>query len=272
MAQLVLRGRQDFVMEGNSVTFPVDASQNGHLIDNLFWLTFALTGGTFLLVIALLVGFIVMYRARPGHKAFYTQGDSGTALVLTLVLALLVFFGIDVNLAYHDHHAFQQLLKRLPEGNDALKVDVLAEAFAWNIRYPGEDGVFGRVDPGLISVLNPFGLDEDDPASADDIVTINQLAIPLNREVELTMRSKDVIHSFFLPNFRIKQDVVPGMQTRMHFTAVVPGEYEIACAELCGLGHYRMRGEVQVMEEAAFGTWLASQKEEEFFEEEFDDF
>lgn len=253
-------------------TFPVDASQSGHLIDELFWLTFWLTSVTFLIVIVLLTIFIVYYRARPGHKAYYTQGDSRTALLLTLTLALIVFFGIDVNLAYHDHHAFQELLERLPEDNDALKIDVMAEAFAWNIRYPGEDGVFGRLDPEQMSYLNPFGLDESDPASADDIVTINQMAIPVDRQVELTMRSKDVIHSFFLPNFRIKQDTVPGMRTRMHFTAVQPGDYEIACAELCGLGHYRMRGELQVMEGEAFEAWLASQGEDEYIKEGFDDF
>ncbi len=254
------------------MTFPVDASQNGHLIDELFWLTFTLTSITFLIVILLLVLFIVIYRDRPGRKAFYSHGNSGTALAITLALSLLVFFVIDVNLAYHDHHAYQTLLKRLPEGNTAFKVDVLAEAFAWNIRYPGDDGQFGRVDPELISYVNPFGLDFDDPASEDDIVTVNQLAIPLNREVELTMRSKDVIHSFFLPNFRIKQDVVPGLQTRMHFTAVKPGMFEIACAELCGLGHYRMRGELHAMEQDEMDAWLVSQKEDEFFDEEFDDF
>jgi cytochrome c oxidase subunit 2 len=220
----------------------------------------------------LLITFIVIYRERPGRRAFYSHGNSGMALGLTLALSLLVFVGIDVNLAYHDHHAFRELLKRLPEDHEALRVDVLAEAFAWNIRYPGEDGQFGRVDAETISYDNPFGLDYDDPASEDDIVTVNQLAIPVNQEVELTMRSKDVIHSFFLPNFRIKQDVVPGLQTRMHFTAVKTGLFEIACAELCGLGHYRMRGEVHAMEPEEFEAWLESQKEAEFFDEEFDDF
>lgn len=251
--------------------FPVDASEHGHLIDELFYLTFWLTSGTFLLVILLLLAFILFYRQRPGHKAFYTHGNSGTAVVLTLALALVVFVGIDVNLAYHDHHAFQQLLKRLPEDNNALKVDVLAEVFAWNIRYPGGDGTFGRVDPALISVDNPFGLDESDPASEDDVMTVNHLAVPLNRDVELTMRSKDVIHSFFLPNFRIKQDIVPGLETRMHFKAVRAGDYEIACAELCGLGHYRMRGELHAMEEEAFNTWLGEQTEE-FVDEGLEEF
>lgn len=254
------------------MTFPIDASANGHLIDELFWLTFKLTGFTFLIVLALLVAFIVIYREKPGHKAFYSHGNSGTALGLTLLLSLLVFFGIDVNLAYHDHHAFQKLLKRLPAENDALKVEVLGEAFAWNVRYPGPDGQFGRADNALISATNPFGMDESDPAAADDITTVNHLAVPLNREVEVQLRSKDVIHSFFLPNFRVKQDAVPGLVTRMHFTPVLAGDYEIACAELCGLGHYRMRGELHVMEPAQFDQWLKDQKSDEFLDEDFADF
>ena len=140
---------------------------------------------------------------------------------------------------------------------DAVQIEVTAQQFAWNIRYPGADGKFGRTIPKLINDQdNPVGIDPKDPASADDIVTLNRLAVPLNRTVQLTLRSKDVTHSFFVPVLRIKQDTVPGMAIPFHFKAVKPGEYEIACAELCGLQHYKMKGYLMVLPDEEYAKWL----------------
>jgi cytochrome c oxidase subunit 2 len=142
----------------------------------------------------------------------------------------------------------------------ALTIEVTAQQFAWNFRYPGPDGKFGRTDPKLIddSLGNYIGLDPKDPAGQDDVTTQNIMAVPLNRPVRVMLRSKDVTHSFFVPQLRVKQDAVPGMAIRIHFTATKAGEYEIACAELCGMQHYKMRGRLLVMEEAEFQKWLKS--------------
>jgi cytochrome c oxidase subunit 2 len=155
----------------------------------------------------------------------------------------------------------------------ALQVRVVGEQFAWNVHYPGPDGVFGRVDVNLVDAANPLGLDRQDPLARDDVTTINQLHLPVNRPVTVLLSSKDVIHSFFLPVMRVKQDTVPGMEIPIHFVPVtmtpeearLPGCaanascWEIACAQLCGLGHYRMRGFFQVHSQADFDSWMEQQ-------------
>ncbi len=140
----------------------------------------------------------------------------------------------------------------------ALTIEITAQQFAWNMRYPGPDGKFGRTDPMLIddASTNYLGLDPKDPDGRDDILTQNIMAVPVNRPVRVMLRSKDVTHSFFVPQLRVKQDAVPGMAIRVHFTATKDGEYEIACAELCGMQHYKMRGRLMVMQEADFEKWL----------------
>ena len=143
---------------------------------------------------------------------------------------------------------------------DAVTIDVTAQQFAWNVRYPGPDGKFGKTDPQLIDdTTNPLGLVRDDPAGRDDVVTLNDIAVPVNRPVRIQLRSKDVIHSFFLPNFRVKQDAVPGMTPEVVFVPTRTGEFELACAELCGLAHYRMRGFFHVLSAQQFDDWLRVQ-------------
>lgn len=138
-----------------------------------------------------------------------------------------------------------------------FEVNVVAEQFAWNIHYPGPDGVFGRRSPDLIDVVsNPVGLDRGDAAGADDVVTVNEMHLPVNRPVILHLSSKDVIHSFGVPNLRIKQDVIPGLVIPIWFQPTAEGEFEIACAQLCGLSHYRMRGFVTVESAAELDAWL----------------
>ena len=222
--------------------FPPDASVAGYQIDRLFRLAAMLTGAAFLLVITALAWFLAHYRARPGRRALYTHGSSQRALVLTGGLALLVFLLIDVNLAYHDHLAWEAVWSESSLPTDALRVQVMPEQFAWNIRYAGQDGLF---------------------RTADDVTTINQFHVPPHRAVIVQLSSKDVVHSFFLPNFRVKMDAVPGMVTSLAFEAVKSGTYDIACAEHCGFGHYRMRGFLVVDEsKEAFTGWLAEQSKQ----------
>jgi cytochrome c oxidase subunit 2 len=145
---------------------------------------------------------------------------------------------------------------------DATMIEVTAQQFMWNVRYPGPDGTFGRTEPRLIDdTANPIGIDPSDPAGKDDVLTLNEIAVPFGKMVRIRLRSKDVIHSFFLPNFRVKQDAVPGMSPEVVFFPTETGTFEIACAELCGLAHYRMRGFFKVLPPREFAEWMHQQQE-----------
>ena len=146
-----------------------------------------------------------------------------------------------------------------PAGVQPLEIRVTAEQFAWNVHYPGPDGVFGRTGYTFVSAVNPVGIDRDDPAAADDIGAQNVLMLPVYRTVVIQLTSRDVIHSFTLNEMRVKQDANPGMTARVWFTPITIGDWEIACSQLCGLGHYRMRGEYHVVDPAEWEQWLAEQ-------------
>jgi len=163
-------------------------------------------------------------------------------------------------------------VERIPAASEALLVQVTGEQFAWNVHYAGPDGVFGRTHIKLIDAqANPLGLDRSDPAAKDDVTTLNQLYLPVNKPIIVRLRSKDVIHSFGVPEFRVKQDAVPGLTIPIWFVPNVTTaemrtrtgnpefQYEIACAQLCGLGHYRMRGQLFVDTKADLQKWLATQ-------------
>jgi cytochrome c oxidase subunit 2 len=141
-------------------------------------------------------------------------------------------------------------------GETPVEIRVTAEQFAWNIHYPGPDGVFGRTGQPFVNAANPAGIDRSDPAAADDIGVQNVLMLPVNRTVVIQLTSRDVIHSFTLNEMRVKQDANPGMTARVWFTPITLGNWEIACSQLCGLGHYRMRGEYRVVDEATFQSFL----------------
>ncbi|MBI1318865.1 MAG: cytochrome-c oxidase [Candidatus Hydrogenedens sp.] len=155
-------------------------------------------------------------------------------------------------------------------GDDPLVVRVVAQQFLWNVHYPGADGQFGRADAALVDEqLNPLGLDKEDPAALDDVVLQNQLHLPLGRPVVVRLTSKDMVHSFAIPEMWVKRDAIPGMVTQVYFTPTEttatlqertgqPGRtFEIVCSQLCGLGHYQMRGFVTVEAPEAFSAWLA---------------
>src|SRR5581483_10548334 len=139
----------------------------------------------------------------------------------------------------------------------AMHIRVVAEQFAWNFQYLGKDGKFGKSDVSLISGDNPLGIDPEDAASRDDIISVNQLHIPVHRPVVVDVSSKDVIHSFNIPVLRVKQDTIPGQQIPIWFEATQPGHFELACAQLCGLGHYRMRADVLIDTPEDFAKWEA---------------
>ena len=146
-----------------------------------------------------------------------------------------------------------------PAGAQPIEIRIAAEQFAWNIHYPGPDGVFGRTSQALISASNPIGIDREDAAAQDDIGLLNVLMLPVDRTVVIQLTSRDVIHSFTLNEMRVKQDATPGMTSRVWFTPTLTGDWEIACSQLCGLGHYRMRGEYHVVSPEAWASWLAAE-------------
>jgi cytochrome c oxidase subunit 2 len=234
--------------------FPPAITDLGHEIDAQFMRTLLITGVVF---VAAQFGLaIAIYRFRDhGQKARYFEGNNTMEIVWTL--ATVVLF---VGLGLYARNAWAQV-HFVDASPGALPIEVTAQQFAWNFRYAGPDGQFGRTKPERVSAStgNPVGLDPTDPLGKDDIVS-PVIAVPAGREVELILRSQDVTHSFFVRELRLKQDAVPGMEIHMHFTATVPGNYELACAELCGLGHYRMHSMLNVMSEADFEKWLKDQE------------
>jgi cytochrome c oxidase subunit 2 len=143
--------------------------------------------------------------------------------------------------------------------SDVLTVELVAEQFAWNVRYAGPDGMFGRTSPQLISLNDPIGLDPKDAKGRDDIVLLNDIHLPVNKPARIRLHSKDVIHSFYVPDFRVRQDAVPGMTIDIWFVPTRTGEFELACSQLCGFGHYSMKGLVTVVSEEDFDNWLKEQ-------------
>jgi cytochrome c oxidase subunit 2 len=180
------------------------------------------------------------------HLSSWLEG--GIALVEALILVALAF------------PIWSDLKAEAPTEQEAdVVVAVIAQQFAWNVHYPGADGQFGRRDITLVDDENVWGLDRSDPKAADDVTTINQLTLPVNKRTLIKLTSQDVIHSLALQEMRVKQDAIPGMEIPVYFRPVKTGDFEIACAQLCGLGHYRMRGFLNIKSDAEYATWYAEQ-------------
>ena len=234
---------------------PVAASTHAAELDNMtvlvHWLMLVLFVGWGIFFLYVLFRF--RKGANPaasyaGAKGKISKGvEIGVAVVEVI---LLLFYAIP---------AWAVRVRDFPAENEAVVVRVTGEQFAWNMQYPGPDGRFGRRDIKLVGGDNPLGLDRTDPDAKDDITTTNQLALPVDRPVLVHLTSKDVIHSFGLFEMRVKQDAIPGMDIPVWFIPNRIGEYEISCSQLCGLGHYRMRGFVSVKSQSDFTTWLADQ-------------
>jgi cytochrome c oxidase subunit 2 len=234
---------------------PIQASTHAgeidHMIELVHWLMLVLFVGWG----AFFVFVLIRFRKGANPKASYTGAKGKLSKGLEVAVAvfeviLLVFYAIP---------AWATRVRDFPPENEAVRVRVIAEQFAWNIHYPGPDGMFGRTDIKLVASDNAIGLDRNDANAKDDIVTINQLNIPVNRPVLVRLSSKDVIHSFGLFEMRVKQDAVPGLDIPVWFIPNRVGEYEIACSQLCGLGHFRMRGFVNVQSDEDFRNFLAEE-------------
>lgn len=214
---------------------PVDVSKDGYRVTWLFWYTSILCLVAFALVVAALVLFSFKYRARPGHKALYHHGTDRASFWVTGGLAALVFFLIDMQLVRASQKDIQEYIYNWPTSADTVKIEVMPQQWAWNIRYAGPDGIFN---------------------TADDVVTLNELRVPVGHPIMLNLKAKDVIHSFYLPSFRIKHDANPGYVTRLWFQAKELGTFEIACSQMCGWAHYKMRGEMTIVSDGDYEKWL----------------
>jgi cytochrome c oxidase subunit 2 len=239
----------------NLLGMPVEASTHAGEIDHMIVLIHWL-------MVVLFVGWgvyyvYVLFRFRSGAnpKASY-EGAHGTAskyVEIGVVIAeaiLLIVYAIP---------AWASRVSAFPSENEAVVVRVTGKQFEWDIRYPGPDGRFGRTDIHLVSADNPLGLDRNDPDAKDDITTINQLNLPVNRPVLVHLTSMDVIHSFGLFEMRVKQDAIPGLDIPVWFIPNRIGQYDITCSQLCGLGHYRMRGFVNIQTAEDFQKFLTEE-------------
>jgi cytochrome c oxidase subunit II len=249
----------------NWLGLPPLASAHGGQIDGLI-------GWMHVFMLVLFVGWgaffayaLVRFRRSRNPVANYTGVKSHTSSYLEVavfVVEVVLLFGFSIPI-------WAARVDRMPPENEALIVQVTGEQFAWNVHYAGPDGKFGRTDLQLLDLqANPLGLDRSDPAAKDDVTTLNQLYLPVNRPIIVRLRSKDVIHSFGVPEFRVKQDAIPGLTIPIWFvpnvttaemrtrTGNAEFQYEIACAQLCGLGHAGMRGFVTVQTPEEFQKWL----------------
>ena len=222
-------------------------------VDHQYDLTLFAAGAAFVLAQLGLAYMVFRYRDR-GQRAHFTRGQTWMEITWTVVtLATFLGLGIAGNRVWAD-------LEMSPSFANPVQVEVTGSQFVYTFRYPGPDGKFGRLEAGLVSPAtgNPLGLDPNDPAGKDDIVT-SSLTVPVNRPVELLIRSQDVIHNVFIRELRLQQDAVPGMVIPMRFTPDRMGHYEIVCTQLCGLGHYHMHSMLNVVSADAYAAFLKQQ-------------
>jgi cytochrome c oxidase subunit 2 len=222
--------------------FPEDISDHGYIIDNLFDTIMYLTGFIFVATGVTLFWFLWKYDAtKNAEPVKFTHGSHTLEIVWSILPAATLLF-----IAIYQMNAWADAkLLRPTDENGAPKAptaEVTGRQFEWRIRYPGSDGVLG---------------------TQDDVSTVNDLHLPLDEVVVLQIKSADVLHSFFLPNVRVKQDVVPGMKQFVWFRPLKPGRFDIVCAELCGWGHYKMKGRMTVQPRSEFDAWLAQTRQEQ---------
>jgi cytochrome c oxidase subunit 2 len=229
-----------------------DVASNWGTIDTTVDITFWVCGIVFVAVNLFTAYCVWRFRARPGNKAHYEPESA------KLEIALTAFTAVGVALMLTPGLFVWADFVQVPE--DAATVEVVGKQWHWSFRLPGADNELGASDVRHMSVDNPLGVDPSDPAGQDDIIIASPiLHLPLDQPVRTLLRSTDVLHNFTVTQFRVKMDLVPGLVTYQWFTPTVAGTYEILCEELCGTGHFAMRGKVVVDEPAAYQAWLANQ-------------
>jgi cytochrome c oxidase subunit 2 len=227
-------------------------ASNWGLVDDTMLITLVITGVVFVAINLFVAWVVFRYRHRPGRRAAYEPENRKLEGWLTVGTSA----GIVAMLA-PGLYVYSQMISP-PAG--AAVVEVLGQQWQWRFRFPGEDGRLGLSDTRFVSSDNPFGLNPDDPHGQDDVlVDSDELHLPANQPVRVLLRSRDVLHDFYVPQFRTKMDLVPGLVSTLWFTPTRLGRFDILCAELCGVGHFNMRGHVLVEPESSFRAWLAAQ-------------
>ncbi len=240
---------------GKWLGLPVQASAHAGEIDQMIILIHYLMFILFLGWGIFFIWILFRFRASANPRAHYAGVKSHTSSYLEIAVAvveavLLIGFAIP---------AWANRVNEFPPEDESTVIHIIAKQFEWHAVYPGPDGRFGRRDISLITPTNAIGLDRNDPAGADDIHTINEVALPVDKPVIVYLSSMDVIHSLGIAEMRVKQDAVPGMVFPVWWVPTLTGEFEINCSQLCGLGHYRMRAAVHSQTQAEFDAWLTEQ-------------
>ncbi|MEE9424603.1 MAG: cytochrome c oxidase subunit II [Methylococcales bacterium] len=227
-------------------------ASNWGLMDDTLMITFVVTGFVFVAVNLFMAYALVRFRYREDRRAKYEPENKKLELWLTGLTTV----GIVIMLA----PGLIVLADFVHVPKDAAVIEAVGKQWQWSFRFPGKDGVLGNSKPQLISFQNPFGLNPDDPNGQDDVLINNsELHLPVDKPVQVLLRSKDVLHDFYVPHFRVKMDAVPGIITMLWFTPTKIGRFDIACAEYCGIGHHTMRGAVFVEDQDTFQNWLNAQ-------------
>jgi len=234
---------------------PENITTGGEQIDGLLNFIFWLTLAVFIATQGVYIVYLIRYRRRPGHKAHYSHGNNTLEFWWTIIpTAIFLTLAVWGNRVWHD----------LTQANippDAIKVDIVSYQFGWDMRYAGADGVLGAADVKKFSLENKYGLDPEDPTGKDDF-TSTELVVPVGKTVHVFLRSRDVIHSFYVPAFRLYQDAVPGRTIKwVHFTTTRTAELELACSQLCGTGHYNMKAKIRILPVEEYEAWYAKKSE-----------
>ncbi|MET0961288.1 MAG: cytochrome c oxidase subunit II [Noviherbaspirillum sp.] len=227
-------------------------ASNWREMDDTLAITFFVTAVFFVAVNLLVAYMVYRFRHRAGSRASYQPENSRLERWLIVATSLAI-----IGLLAPGLFVYAKYVKAPAE---ALELEVLGQQWQWRYRFPGAGGKLGRADTSLVSGTNPFGLDPRDPVAQDNVlVNSNEVHLPLDRPVKIILRSHDVLHDFYVPQFRARMNMVPGMISSFWFTPTKAGRYEVLCAQLCGVGHFSMRGMVVVEEAAQFQAWLARQ-------------
>ncbi|MBJ7389979.1 MAG: cytochrome c oxidase subunit II [Chthoniobacterales bacterium] len=238
------------VRERNLYWAPEAATVGAKKVDTLLNFIFYLTAAVFVLTQSVYIYYLVKYRRRPGSKAYYSHGNNTLEIIWTAI-PTAIFLGLVI----YSNRLWAELHSPAPE--DSVRVDVVSYQFGWDMRYAGADGRLGEVDVHSYSVDNKFGLVPNDAAGDDDFSS-TELVIPVNRPVHIYLHSRDVIHSFYVPQFRLYQAAVPGRTIAwVWFEPTRTGNFELACSQICGSGHYNMKAPIRVVSQEEFAKWQA---------------
>jgi len=193
------------------------------------------------------------FRKKKNPKASYHGLSNRVSIGIEVAIVLIeVLLLTCISIPF-----WKNFMSQVPDNKNKIEIQVVAEQFTWNMHYPNPDGKFGRMDEKFYDAeINPMGLDHNDPMAKDNFVSVNEMHVPLGKMVLIDLTAKDVIHSFTLPDMRIKRDAIPGMRVQIWFTPIRTGKFDIACSQLCGLGHYRMKGVLTVESPEQFKQWV----------------